>query len=156
MSSVKRSKDIFMRESSAGSTPLKREGSMSRLDQMADHSAARKKGSRDSPASRVGIRVLFDIIDARVARVIEKSTRIKTKLDVLVSQSRSPPYLRRSPSLIPRIRSAPRQSLDRNILRFLIKAVFALSTEIADLRQEQAIMSAQVNELHRAVFSDEI
>jgi hypothetical protein len=124
-------------------------GSIAQLDQAVDHSGSDKRETSSS------VEILFDQLDGCMARMAEKSSRIESKLHELESRPRSSFFTWKPRSHTTRKRRPPTR-LGTKVIRSLLPVISSLSTEIADLRQEQSIMSAQVSELHRAVVSDEV
>jgi hypothetical protein len=127
---------------------------------MIDHSLARKRSTHGSPRVQEELDPLFDMIDERVDRMVQRSSTIDSQLDDLEARSRSPSLAPVSSSpvegLVPS--SQPHVALEARDDAFeaLYEAIANLSAEITAVREEQRILSVQATELHRVVRAGEL
>jgi hypothetical protein len=87
------------------------------------------------------------MIDDCLTRMLTKSSEIESCLEDLEAASKTG---------FPTRRARGQQRTGDDVLRLLIDALGQLSGELSDLRDEQRILRTQVDELHRAVLSDDV
>jgi hypothetical protein len=130
-------------------------GSVERLEQMLDLTISKRKNYQGKGSGTPDERTILEMVDRRLARMMVRSAEIESKLEAVeANRKKHGKQVRQSGRGRRAEKSECEESgFDKQTLASLYSTVRSLADTVHQMREEQIVLNAQVEMMHRFVFS---